>query len=198
MRNTMWDRLRERFLAARRPDGQPVMTDADSWDLVIHASAYEGMTTGGPMAKFWERNCWKPVFAAQIGTTCPAPDPAPSGYLYPPLAKRARTEDVRAPAAPPPAPAVDASRTETLDASAKPKKCANCGQSGHQWWDGCPLVLREDLATNLANKGRSKGGPDRKTGPGPRRGGTPDWAAKKKEEKKKRDDGRGSGRSNRR
>ena len=95
------------------------------------------------MAKWWEKNCWKPILSGLVGTTCDAPDPAPSGYLVPegPPAKQARVEELRPTPATPAPPAVDASRGETLQAGGK--KCASCKQTGHQWWDNCPVKLKD-------------------------------------------------------
>merc|ERR1711884_844832 len=103
--------LHEELLGTRGPNGLPLRRDGDSWDQMLSISAYRGMTTSGPMAQWWERNCWKPIFSKQVGVTCAEPEPAPSGYLQP--AKRARLEEVRD--IPPLPPAADAERARDAE-----------------------------------------------------------------------------------
>ena len=56
VRTAQWDRLREDLL--ERPVTAGGMLETEGWDRIIQLSAYEGMTMSGPLAKWWERNCW--------------------------------------------------------------------------------------------------------------------------------------------
>ena len=141
-RTYQWDRLREELLE----DPEARFTESDGWDRIIAMSAYDGMSMGGRMGKWWERNLWRPLLTPSAP---PPPTPAPTGYL----AKRARLSQVDEPTGR--APPVD------HPDAASALKCANCGGRGHRWWDCTPLTRRPlaaHLQRELDNKGRSRGG----------------------------------------
>ena len=168
LRTYQWDRIREDLLEVHPAHGGIVETDG--WDRVIRLSAYDGWTTGY-YAKWWERNCWKPLLAKQTGTGHAPPQPAPAGYLRAPSppTKRQRIEDtppgVAAGAAPPSREAPVQRRADNQ------KKCKNCGASGHSWWEGCPVVLKPELQRTLEGKGRGRGTQDASASGGGNSGG---------------------------
>ena len=134
--------------------------ESEGWGRIIRLSAYEGMSGKGPLASWWERNCWRPLLSKQIGSGYTPPDPAPAGYLREPSppAKRQRVEDAGLAAAG--AAGAGSAATGNPAPKARPKKCANCGALGHMWWEACPVVLKPHLQTMLdASKGRGRGAP---------------------------------------
>ena len=68
LRTYQWDRLREDLLET--PLAQGGMLETEGWDRIIALSAYEGWTSAGPLAKWWEKNCWKPLLSKQVGSGC--------------------------------------------------------------------------------------------------------------------------------